>query len=119
VGENIIKIKCAILADEVAIICRKLKVTFNECIITDQLARASMSIGANYAEARFAQSRNMFLNRLNISRRECAESQFWLERLYRQKLIEEYQYNKLNEQLVEVFKLLNASCATAKRNSIK
>ena len=46
---------------------------------SQQLIRASGSVGANYIEAEEALSKKDFLFRIKISRKEAKESRFWLE----------------------------------------
>lgn len=47
-------------------------------VITDQLIRASTSIGANIIEAQAASSKRDFINFLNHSLKSCNETKFWL-----------------------------------------
>lgn len=47
--------------------------------IIDQLTRSSSSIGANYAEARNAISKSDFRNKVYISKKEAAETRFWID----------------------------------------
>lgn len=46
-----------------------------------QVIRSSSSIGANYAEAIYAHSRQDFLHNINICRKEASETSYWLEML--------------------------------------
>ena len=48
-------------------------------IIARQMIRSASSIGANYREAVRAESRDDFIHKLNISSKEAAETQYWLE----------------------------------------
>jgi len=47
-------------------------------IIKYQLTKASTSSGANYEEAQAASSKQDFLNKVRIARREMRESNYWL-----------------------------------------
>lgn len=47
--------------------------------IADQLLRSASSIGANYAEARNAVSKLDFRNKVHISKKEAAETRFWID----------------------------------------
>jgi len=49
-----------------------------EYILSKQLLRSATSIGANLHEAKYAQSRADFINKLQISLKECHETEFWL-----------------------------------------
>ena len=46
-----------------------------------QLLRACTSIGANKAEAKYAESCADLVHKLKISLKECAETKYWLETL--------------------------------------
>ena len=46
--------------------------------IARQLSRAATAAGANYAEARGAESRPDFVHKLRIADKEARESQYWL-----------------------------------------
>jgi four helix bundle protein len=45
----------------------------------DQLTRSGTSVGANFAEARGAESRADFVHKLQVSLKECREAKHWLE----------------------------------------
>ena len=45
----------------------------------DQLERSGTSIGANIREARYAHSKADFISKLQISLKECNETEYWLE----------------------------------------
>ena len=47
--------------------------------IIDQLVRSGTSVGANYAEARGAESRADFLHKLQLSLKECREAKYFLD----------------------------------------
>lgn len=46
--------------------------------ITEQIIKSSTSIGANYAEAQNGVSRADFKNKITISKKEAAETRYWL-----------------------------------------
>src|SRR4051812_25581645 len=45
----------------------------------DQLVRCATSVGANFAEARAAESRADFIHKLQVALKECREAKHWLE----------------------------------------
>lgn len=49
--------------------------------ILSQLIRSGTSIGANYCEADNAESKNDFIHKLGIARKEAKETCFWLRML--------------------------------------
>jgi len=46
--------------------------------LVDQFMRSAASVGANYAEARGAESTADFLHKLQIALKECREAKHWL-----------------------------------------
>ena len=50
--------------------------------ITNQLERSATSIGANIREAKYAHSKPDFISKLQISLKECYETEYWLELLF-------------------------------------
>ena len=95
-------------------VCNEIKRSKRESILTNQLIRSGTSIGANIREAFYGHGRADFIAKLQISLKECAESEYWLELL-----IESGYYGDraILEQCVEVKKLLVASIKTAKHHN--
>ena len=81
-----------------------------------QLLRCSSSIGANLHEAKYAQSRADFINKLEISLKESAETEYWLELLYRKQKLTQKQYLWLKDQCGSIRRRLIASITTAKKD---
>ncbi len=50
--------------------------------LKNQLYRSSMSIGANKAEAKYAESSADFVHKMSIALKECSETKYWLKQLY-------------------------------------
>ena len=88
-------------------------------IYKQQIIKSSSSIGANLFEAKYAQSRADFINKLEISLKECSETEYWLEILFRQGLICEKKYKQLNNVRGTIQRMLIASITTAKNNDNK
>ena len=85
--------------------------------MTDQLARAGTSIGANIHEAQYAQSKKDFISKLEIALKEANETGKWLEMLYKTDYINELTYKKINKTCSTIRVLLIASIKTAKENN--
>ncbi len=51
-------------------------------VISRQILRSGTSIGANVRESVNAQSRMVFINKLNIALKEANETEYWLELLH-------------------------------------
>lgn len=82
--------------------------------MTDQLARAGTSIGANIHEAQYAQSRKDFVSKLEIALKESNEASYWLKLMYETKRIDMQTYKDAEKLCGNIRRLLIASCKTAK-----
>ena len=76
-----------------------LKEEKRENILSKQLLRSGTSIGANIAEAQFAQSKPDFITKLHIALKEASETRYWLELLFESHKIDEVQYNTLSNDV--------------------
>lgn len=98
-------------------ILRKLPITiFNKHIIT-QLLRSSSSIGANYHEARESESRNDFIHKLSIAKKEANETLYWINIMLETENSLNIEFNKLKLEAQELLQIISASIATSKKNS--
>ena len=82
--------------------------------MTDQLARAGTSVGANIHEAQYAHSKKDFVAKLEIALKEANETSYWLKLLYDTNRIGEEQYKTTGKLCGSIRRLLIASCKTAK-----
>lgn len=85
--------------------------------MTDQLARAGTSVGANIHEAQYAQSKKDFIAKLEIALKESNETSCWLKLMYETKRIALASYKYAEKLCGNIRRLLIASCKTAKENS--
>jgi four helix bundle protein len=69
-------------AKKVRLFIKRVPLTISNKEDIKQLARASVSIGANYIEANEALGKKDFLMRLRISRKEAKESGYFIRLLY-------------------------------------
>ncbi len=112
-NERTIKELAIELTVELTELCDEIKA---KAIYTNQLLRSCSSIGANAYEAKYAQSRADFISKLEISLKECYETEYWLEILYRIHSITDEQYNTSNGKCGLIRRKLIASITTAKEN---
>lgn len=84
--------------------------------MTDQLARAGTSVGANIHEAQYAQSKKDFIAKLEIALKESNETSYWLKLMYETKRIDIATYQYTEKLCGNIRRLLIASCKTAKEN---
>ena len=86
----------------------------NEYILSKQLLRSGTSIGANCREAKNAQSRLDFINKLNIALKEADETAYWLELLHEGNFIDNNCFESIYNDCVELVKLLTSIVKTTK-----
>lgn len=84
--------------------------------MTDQLARAGTSVGANIHEAQYAHSKKDFIAKLEIALKEANETSYWLKLMYETKRIDLNTYQNAEKLCGNIRRLLIASCKTAKEN---
>lgn len=88
--------------------CKFLRNNGTDYIILKQVMRSGTSIGANIAEAQYAESVVDFTHKLNIAQKECNETRYWIELLYESDEINEDMYNSLYNDCTEILKLLTS-----------
>ena len=88
---------------------------YKERIMSKQLFRSGTSIGANIREAQHAQSNAYFLSKMQISLKECNETEYWLQLLHDNGYLNDLQYTSINTDRVRIHKLLNSIVSTTRR----
>ncbi|MBR4729475.1 MAG: four helix bundle protein [Prevotella sp.] len=88
--------------------------TKKEYILSKQLLRSGTSIGANIAEAQFAQSKADFVSKMHISLKEASETRYWLHLLEASYLIEKAQLESILSDCNELINMLVSTCRTSK-----
>ena len=101
------------LTVEITAVCDGIK---GRSVFVNQLLRSCSSIGANAHEAKYAQSNADFINKLEIALKECYETEYWLEILYKVKAIDEATCKGLFNKCGTIRRILIASINTAKVN---
>lgn len=84
--------------------------------LINQMERSATSIGANIHEANYAHSRADFIAKLQISLRECYETEYWLELLEKSEIANPNEVKELRNHCGTIRRLLVASINTAKKN---
>ena len=83
--------------------------------LTNQLERAGTSIGANIHEANYPHSKADFIAKLQISLKECYETEYWLKLFLRTNLADEEKIKDLYNSCGTIRRILVASINTAKQ----
>ena len=101
------------LTVEITAICDGIK---GRSVFVNQLLRSCSSIGANAHEAKYAQSRADFINKLEIALKECYETEYWLELIEKAELLSVNAIKPLVHDCGVIRRMLIASINTAKQN---
>ena len=91
-------------------VARYLSSRKKEYTLSKQLLRAGTSIGANIAEAQRGQSTADFAAKMSVALKECSETEYWLQLLYRTEYLTQKQYESLYNDIHELLKMLTAIC---------
>ena len=87
--------------------------------ICNQLLRSGTSIGANNAEAINAVSKQDFRAKSYIALKEARESLYWINLLYRNKYLDEMQFESLSKDCEELIRILVSRCKKLDTDSSK
>ena len=100
------------LTVEITVICDRIK---GRSVFVNQLLRSCSSIGANAHEAKYAQSKADFISKLEIALKECYETEYWLEVLFRVNALDDITYKSIVNKCGTIRRKLIASITTAKK----
>ena len=87
-----------------------------EFVMSKQLLRCGTSVGANLREAKYAQSTNDFISKNSIALKEIAETEYWLELLYKTEYLSQAEFESIQADCAEIAKMLTAIVKTTKMN---
>lgn len=88
--------------------CKFLRSNGTDYTMLKQVLRSGTSIGANIAEAQYAESLADFIHKLNIAQKECNETRYWIELLFESGEINESMFDSLYDDCAEILKLLTS-----------
>ena len=83
-------------------------------VLGHQLLRSGTSIGANYREAMRSRSKAEFIAKLGDSLKEASESEYWLDLLAEESLVQPKRLRPLLEENREITAMLISSIKTAR-----
>ncbi len=84
--------------------------------IVNQLERSATSIGANIREANYAHSKPDFVSKLQISLKECYETEYWIELMIKADILQNDIAKALLYDCGSIRRMLVASINTIKNN---
>jgi len=84
--------------------------------VKGQLIRSSTSVACNYRAACLAQSRACFISKISIVIEEADESEYWLEMIIDEKLVEKEKVTSILKEAHELASIFIVSRKTASQN---
>ena len=118
-AESIMLDKAKDFAVEIINLCKNVKESKKESVITNQLMRSGTSIGANIHESKYAHGTNDFISKMQIALKECYESEYWLELLVRTEYISNEEYKTIINNCGQIRRMLISSINTVKEKKQK
>ena len=117
--ENIIKEKSFAFAIRIVKLYQYLQDSKKEFFLSKQLLRSGTSVGAMVREAEHSESTNDFVHKLSIAQKEINEVLYWLELLFATEYINKTEYESINNDAVEIIKIITGILKTTKKKQQK
>jgi len=116
--ENVILEKSKSFAIRIIRLYKYLLENEKEYIISKQLLRCGTSIGANVREAVHAMSKKEFLAKMNISLKESAETEYWLELLFETGYISKQEFDSIYKDCAAIKAILISIIKTSNKSRL-
>lgn len=114
--DNIVKNKSFDFAVRVVKLYQFLCEQKKEFVLSKQLLRSGTSVGAMVREAEHAETKNDFKHKMGIAQKEINETIYWLELLKETDYLTPEQFESINNDAVQIIKLITAILKSAKSN---
>lgn len=85
-----------------------------EFILSKELLIAGTNIGKHVKEATSAESKAIFTQEMAIALRKASETEYWLELLHKAEFLSERQFESMNNDRLELFKMLTKIVKSSK-----
>ncbi len=115
--KNVVKDKSFQFAIQVVELYQFLCKEKKEFVLSKQLLRSGTSVGAMIREAEHAESKADFIHKMAIAQKEMNESIYWIELLNATNYLTTEQFESINNDAVEVIKLITTIIKSAKANT--
>ncbi len=90
----------------------------SEFVLSKQMLKSGISIGALVKEAEFAESKADFIHKMGIALKRANETEYWLRLLKDCDYIDEKNFLSIYPECVELIKLLTSIINTTKKSII-
>lgn len=88
----------------------------NEYVLSKQILLSGTHIAKFIKDATQAESKQSFSGDLQIALKKASETEFWLLILHEGRFLDEKAYSSINEDCIELIKMLTSSVKTSKEN---
>ena len=112
-NNNVVENKSFDFAVRIVFLHKHLSAEKKEFVLSKQLLRSGTSIGANVSEALRGQSKADFAAKMCIALKEANESHYWIRLLYKTDFLTEQQFNSIENDIIELIKILSSICKTS------
>ncbi len=75
-------------------------------VLAKQFLRSGTSIGANCAEAIYAQSTKDLISKYSIALKEASETKYWIQIMIKSNLVSQQQFSLMEEEIIVIIKIL-------------
>lgn len=114
--KNVVKDKSFGFAIRVVRLYQFLTSSKKEYVLSKQLLRSGTSVGAMVREAEHAETKKDFVHKMAIAQKEINESIYWLELLKETDYLKQSEFDSLNNDAIEVIKLITSIIKSTKAN---
>jgi four helix bundle protein len=114
--ENIIKDKSFAFAVRIVRLYQYLQESKKEFVLSKQLLRSGTSVGAMIREAEHAETKIDFKHKMAVAQKEANETIYWLELLKETGYLTTAEFDSINENAMEVIKLITSIIKKTKTN---
>ncbi len=114
-GESVTNDKSFAFAIRVVKLYKFLQTEHKEFVLSKQVLRSRTAIGALVREAKFAQSKADFTNKLSIALKEANETDYWIDLLFETNYLSDTMHKSTKSDIEELIKLLVSSVKISKQ----
>ena len=114
--KNIVLDKSFELALRIVKLYRYLVDVKKEFVLSKELLIAGTNLGRHVKETVYAESRQTFVTEFGVARRKSADTEYWLQLLLFDGILNESEFESIDADRIEVTKLINSIRTTAKSN---
>ena len=115
--KNVVKIKSFEFAVRIVKLYKFLVSEHREFVLSKQILRCGTSVGAMVREAEHSESTADFIHKMAIAQKEINQTMYWLELLKETDFLTDEQFESINNDAVELIKLLTSIIKTTKSNN--